>query len=331
LTYSSAQTNVSDFLDDWLKIKETKVRTATIEQYSRLVRKYLKPGLGDLKLKDLSAAQLQAFYNRLQREGVGRRTVSIINTVLHGSLKHAHRLGLVTQNWAALVEIPRPPKQEMKVWDEAQVSQFLSYAPDNTFYRLAFATGMRRGELIGLKWDDIDWQAETIMVRRQVFTPEGGGWRFQEPKTERGRRVIRLGPGLIAALRDHFNQEQPLARELAGDRWQENGLIFPSSVGTPRNGYEVSKTFKKLAQQAGLPAIRFHDIRHSAASIMLLHKSPPVRVAAILGQSVAILLDTYAHYIPDDQEAEAALMDGITSPVSISFEKNTLHANCTRN
>jgi integrase len=319
LTYSSAKITVGDFLDEWICIKQDKVRPATIEQYQRLVRIYLKPGLGYLKLKDLSAAGVQKFYSQLQNEGIGRRTVSIINTVLHGALKHAQRLGLVTQNWAALVEVPRPPRREMKVWDESQVNQFLSYAPDNAFYRLAFATGMRRGELIGLKWIDLDWVAETIIVRRQVAHPQGGGWRFQEPKTVKGRRVIRLGPGLIAALRDHFNHEQPLARELAGSRWQEHDLIFPTSIGTPRNGYEVSKTFKKLAQEAGLPAIRFHDIRHTAASIMLLHRSPPVRVAAILGQSVAVLLDTYAHYIPDDQEAEAALMDMITSPTAIEL------------
>jgi integrase len=237
---------------------------------------------------------------------------------LHGCLKHAHRLGLVAQNWAALVEAPRPVKQEMSVWSENQVNQFLTFltgASDQVFYRIAFATGMRRGELIGLLWEDLDWQTGALMVRRQVYNPAGGGWRFQEPKTARGKRTIRLGPGLVSALGVHYGGALPLARGFAGDRWQEHDLIFPSMVGTPRHGYEVSKKFGELVKSAGMPRIRFHDIRHTAASVMLLHGEPPVRVAAILGQSVAVLLDTYAHYIPDDQESASALMDAITTPV----------------
>jgi integrase len=318
LTYGSTQTRFDKFLDGWLETKSTGLRTATQEQYRRLTRLYIKPGLGPVIIKDLNAARIQAFIDGLKAE-TGLRTIELCYTVLHGCLKHAQRLGLVSQNWAELVEVPRPEKREMSVWDEGQVSLFLSTV-DDPLYRMAFATGMRRGELIGLQWRDLDWQSEAIQVRRQVITPEGGGWRFQEPKTARGRRAIRLGPGLLEALRRHFNQTLLLARAIAGDRWQESDLIFPSQVGTPRNGYEVSKAFHRLAEQAGLPAIRFHDIRHTAASIMLLHREPPVRVAAILGQSLAVLMDTYAHYIPDDQERAAALMDAITTPVKVDFE-----------
>jgi integrase len=330
LTYESARTTFGAILDDWLAIKATKLRAATMELYRREIRLYIKPQLGGLVVKDLNAARIQAFYSSLQLEGTGRRTIELVHTVLYGCLSHAHRLGLIAQNWAALVEPPRPEKREMAVWNESQVSQFLISAPDPAFYRLAFATGMRRGELIGLQWQDIDWQACTIKVRRQVFQGDGGGWKFQEPKTARGRRVIRLGVGLIQALRDHYNRTLPLAREIAGDRWQENDLVFPSSVGTPRNGYEVTKTFKRLAAEAGLPVIRFHDIRHTAASLMLSHGEPPVKVAGILGQSVAILLDTYAHYIPDDQAALAALMDEITSPVMVEFPQQIAHESRTK-
>ncbi len=240
-----------------------------------------------------------------------------MHTVLHGCLNHAHRLGLVAQNWADLVEVPRPAKKEMQIWNETQVSIFLAGVPDPVFWRLAFATGMRRGELLGLKWDDLDWQTGALMVRRQVFQPAGGGWHFQEPKTDRGRRTIRIGPGLIEALKTQFNQTIPMMRAFAGDRWEENDLIFPSTVGTPRNCYNVSKKFQDLVKASGLPRIRFHDIRHTAASLMLLHGEPPVRVAAILGQSLAVLLETYAHYIQDDQESASRLMDSITTPVLV--------------
>lgn len=271
-----------------------------------------------LVIKDLNAARIQAFYAHLQAKGTRKRTIEIVHTVIHGCLKHAQRLGLVSQIWAVLVEVTRPEKREMQILTESQVSQFLTYAPDQVFYKMAFSTGIRRGELIGLQWQDIDWHNESVMVRRQVFEPQGGGWKFQEPKTTRGRRKIRLGPGLIQALRSQFIQVLPLAREIAGENWQEHDLIFPNTIGKPRNGYEVSETFKRLTEQIGLLPIRFHE-QHTATSIMLLHGEPPVRVAGILGQSVAVLLDTCAHNIPDDQKRAAMLMDEITTPASIDL------------
>ncbi|MDR3577242.1 MAG: tyrosine-type recombinase/integrase [Anaerolineaceae bacterium] len=322
LTLEGTRTRFDQVLESWLAIKENNIRLATFEQYRRIIAKYLKPNLGKLTPKDITAANLQGFYTRLQNQGTGKRTIEVVHTVLHGVLKYAQRLGLVSQNWADLVEVPRPEKQEMQVWNESQVSQFLTTNPDS-LYRLAFATGMRRGELIALKWEDLDWQTGVIRVSRQVYEPEGGGYRFQEPKTERGRRSIRLGPGMLEALHKQYNQVIPLARAIAGDNWQELSLIFPSGRGTPRNGYEVSKEFKRLETRAGLQAIRFHDIRHTAASLMLAHGEPPVQVAAILGQSLAILLDTYAHFIPGGEERAALLMDQLTSPIMVDL--NTLH------
>lgn len=319
LTLAGARTAFSQVLDSWLAAKENKIRLATKEQYRRIVRLYLQPGLGQLAPMDITAARIQDFYNGLQAEGIGLRTIEVTHTVLHGCLAYAQRLGLVTVNRADLVEVPRPEAHEMTVWNESQVSQFLIGCRDPAFYRLAFATGMRRGELIALKWEDLDWQKGILSIRRQVYEPEGGGFRIQEPKTARGRRAVRLGPGVIKALRDQYQVGLPLARELAGDRWQENDLMFPSTIGTPRNGYEVSKRFKKEIERAGLPEIRLHDIRHTAASLMLMHGIPAVQVAAILGQSLAILLSTYAHFIPGGEEQASALMDQITTPVAIDL------------
>lgn len=321
LTYSSAKTTVEELLISWLSIKKSKSRPATEEQYRRLARLYIIPAMGKVKLQEMAAARIQAFYSDLEGRGTGARTIEVIHTVLHGFLKHAQRLGLVSMNWAALVEVPRPEKREMSVWDESQVSQFLVSIGSDLFYRLAFATGMRRGELIGLQWKDVDWQSGMIQIRRQVYGPEGGGFIFQAPKTERGRRAIRLGHGTIEALRVQYSVTIPQMKAIAGDAWQDHDLIFPSRAGTPCNGYSVSKAFKELVKLSGLPMIRFHDIRHTAASIMLLHGEPPVRVAAILGQSVQVLLSTYAHYIPDDQERASRLMDEITTPVMIGLQQ----------
>ena len=318
LKMEGMKTPFSAVLDDWLAVKETKRRLATIEQYRRMIAKYIRPAMGGMLMRDISAARIQAFYTRLLAEGTGKRTIEVVHTVLHGVLDYALRLGLVTQNWAELTEAPRPEKNEMRIWNESQVSQFMLSGPD-LIYRMALTTGMRRGELIGLKWEDLDWRSGVITVKRQVYQPEGGGWRFQEPKTYRGRRSVRLGKGMLSALRDYYNQVIPTLRAIAGDAWQENDLIFPSSRGTPRNGYEVSKRFHELQRIAGLPEIRLHDCRHTAASLMLAHGIPPVQVAQILGQSVAVLLDTYAHFIPGGEDRATDLMDGITTTTTIQL------------
>jgi len=320
LTYSSSKTTVDELLTIWLAMKKTKSRPATEEQYRRLTRLYISPHMGSMKLQEVSPTKIQRLYLDLENQNVGRRTIQLVHTILHGFLGHAARLGLVAQNWADLVEVPRPDKREMSVWDETQVSKFLMTVPDDPFYRLAFTTGMRRGELIGLQWKDLDWNTGMLHITRQVYEPEGGGFIFQEPKTEQGKRAIRLRSGLIEALRKQFSTTIPLMKAIAGDDWQENDLIFPSDKGTPRNGYNVSKNFDKAIKQAGLPDIRFHDIRHTVASYMLLHGEPPTRVAGILGHKVAVLLDTYAHYIQDDQEKVSKLMDDLTTVTAIEFD-----------
>jgi integrase len=322
LTYDSAKTTIDELFTTWLKLKATRTALSTQESYARIGRLYIRPGLGALKLGELTAAKVQAFYDDLQLKGIGKRTVEMVHIVLHGFLAHALRLGLVAVNWAELAEAPRPEAREMAVWDEAQVSQFLQFVNGDPFYRLAFSTGMRRGELIGLQWKDLDWRTSTIQVQRQVIEPEGGGWQFQKPKSERGRRAIRLGKGMIESLQNHYMVTIPQMRTIAGDRWKENDLIFPNTIGTPRKGYEVSKQFKELVILSGLPVIRFHDIRHTAASIMLAHGAEPVRVAAILGQSVQVLLSTYAHFLPFDQERTADLMDEITTPAMVDLSKS---------
>ena len=301
LTFESTRTTVDELMEGWLNNKRAKLRPATIESYCNMNRQYISPALGKLKLKDVSAARVQKFYSDLEKRGIGKRTIEMTHTILHGFLGHAHRLGLIAQNWAALVEVPRPGKSEMHVWDESQVSQFLQFVNADPLYRLAFSTGMRRGEIVGLQWKDIDWNSGMLHVRRQAYRPEGGGFIFQTPKTERGTRGIRLGRGMLEALRVHYNETIPLMQAIAGGSWQDYDLIFPTSRGTPKDGDTVLKEFQRLTERAGLPPIRFHDIR----------------------QSVQVLLTTYAHYIPDNQETAANLMDAITTPTSITFENSS--------
>ena len=318
LTYDATRTCLAEFLDSWLEVKKSRLRLASSLQYEGICRLYLKPYLGRLKLREVTPAKVQAFYDGLLAEGKGKRTIQIVHTTLRGALNHARRLGLIVSNPVDLVQAPRPEKREMSIWDEGEVNSFLAFMGGDVFYRVAFSTGMRQGELFGLKWEDLNWKTGMLQVRRQVYRLQGGGWRFQEPKTWRGKRSIRLGPGLLAALREHFTTTIPRLMAVAGDKWEDHDLIFPNTFGNPLDKWNETDRFQRLAQNAGLKRIRFHDIRHTCASLLLAHGEPPVRVAAMLGQSIAILLETYAHYIPDDSDSAALLMDEITTPTTLS-------------
>jgi len=322
LTYDSTRTTLGELLAGWLKQKKTRLRVATGEQYDWAAANYLAPGLGEVKLRDLTPARIQRFYDDLLARETGARTIQVVHAVLHGCLDHAARLGLTARNPADGLIVPKPVKTEMMVWTESQVSAFLIHVQgqrNEILYHLALATGMRRGELLGLKWGDVDWPGSTIRVQRQVFEPQGASFVFQEPKSERGRRSIELGIGLIERLREQSNRVA-LARQMARGRWQEYDLIFPSGVGTPQGAGSLHRDFKRLVLGSGLPALRFHDCRHIAASIMLSHGIPLVIVAGILGHSLAVLMDKYAHFIPNMQSEAARLMDGITSPVAVDID-----------
>ena len=274
-----------------------------------------------MKLRDLTPARVQQFYDQLTAEGRGARTVQIAHVVLHGCLKQAARLGLVARNPAAACLVPRSPVEEMKVWDEGQVNQFLFSIRGQAYealYHLALKTGMRRGELLGLEWGDVDWERATITVQRACFHPAGGGWVLQAPKTRRGIRSVKVGPGLLEQMRGQARQDDDL-RRMAKGNWEEHDLVFPSMAGTPLDGDSLSKQFRRLVARAGLPGMRLHDCRHTAASIMLSHGIPPVIVAGILGHSLAVLMARYAHFIPDTQDEAARLMDEITTPVAVDL------------
>jgi len=323
LTYDAAHTRLDEFLVNWLRQKKTRLRTATGEQYDWVANNYIRPGLGKQVLRDITPAVVQHFYDDLQAANTGARTVQVVHAVLHGCMDHAARLGLVARNPADGLIVPKPPKAEVVVWTESQVNQFLVSLQgqrNENLYHLALATGMRRGELLGLKWSDVDWIAGTISVRRQVFEPQGSSFVFQEPKSDRGRRSIQLGSGLVERLREQIRLVD-LARRMARDRWKEHDLIFPSTVGTPQGGGSLHRDFKRLVTGSGLPMLRFHDCRHTAASLMLMRGIPPMVVAGILGHSLAMLMDKYAHFIPNMQGEAARLMDEITSVIRLETNR----------
>jgi integrase len=185
---------------------------------------------------------------------------------------------------------------------------------------------MRQGELIGLKWADLDWEKMTLQVKRQVVRYYNGSFAFSKPKSRNGNRTVMLGKQVLEVLRAQQEKVWRM-RKGAGKNWQEFDLIFPTKVGTPIQGCNLRRAFRKLLKVSGLPKIRFHDLRHTAASLMLNYGIPMLVVSRRLGHAKAsITLDVYGHLVPGKQEEAAALMDELMTPISLEIAPK-LHPN----
>lgn len=324
LTFNSTQITIEQFLSEWLLTIESSIRYKTWEQYNQIVRDYLIPNLGNIKLRELEPNSIQQLYNRKLKEGLGQRTVKTIHAVLHNALNQAVSLSVIVKNPASVTKPPRVKSREMAFYDETQAQQLLITAQNTkdryfALYKLAITTEMRQGELLGIKWNDLNWNQKSLKVHRQLRRKPGGGFIFAPPKSQAGKRTIILGDSTIGILKEH---QEILYQEMlnAGDNWQENDLIFPNTLGTPTQPSKLIKVFKKLIDEAGLPEIRFHDLRHTAASLMLNNNVPVIVVSRRLGHSQPnITLDVYGHLIPAMQYQVAELMDQITTPIEVKI------------
>jgi integrase len=273
-----------------------------------LIRRYLQPGLGGIALRDLRPEQLQHFYNGCRAQGRSARTVRYCHTLLHGALAQAMKNGLVARNVATLVEPPRKDRNEMRTLTLEQLTAHLLpvLAEDRlgAAILLAFTTGLRRGELLALRWQDIDLTAGVLHVRQTVsrvrnHTPTVGEARtrldIQEPKTASSNRAVPIPAGCLAALKRH-KAKQAEERLLLGQRLQDTALVFCRSDGRPCDPSEFTRHFQRMLKRVGLPPIRLHDARHTFATLMLELGESPKTVQTMLGHSsVAITLDIYSH------------------------------------
>ena len=327
MTFASTTVTLDEYLQGWLiNIKASKSKNTWLS-YEQLIRNHLIPLLGKVKLKDLSPDKIQSFYNHLMATNVGTYTIIKIHIKLHSALEQSVKVGLSTRNATNGAMPPKPPTKEMDILEESQVSQMLVASRGgrlDSLLQLTVATGMRQMELLGLKWTDLDWIKKTLRVERQLERSTVYKVHFVQPKTNHGRRTLALGDQTMAALRrqyDHQNEE----RTVAGNRWIENGLIFTTKVGTPINSRNLLRDFKLLLQKAGLPSIRFHDLRHTAASLMLNHSIPVIVVSRRLGHAKpSITLDVYGHLFPSFQAEAAQQIDDFITPVEL-HTLNQLH------
>lgn len=304
---------VAQYVASWLEAIRPTVRPSTWKRYRDLMTLHALPTLGKSPLARLSAQQVQALYSVKLEEGLSPTTVHHLHAVLHKALARAERLGLVPRNVCTLVDAPRMAERELRVLDRDQVRQLLDVALGDrleALYVLAVTTGMRQGELLALRWRDVDLAQNTLQVRATLQYTRERGYFLGAPKTKQSQRRIKLGALAVSALQQHRARQLTERLEL-GEAWEDHDLVFPNAVGKPMDGMNLLHYhFLPLLKRAGLPRIRFHDLRHTAATLMLAQGINPKIVSERLGHaSISITLDLYSHVLPDMQDQAAAAID----------------------
>jgi integrase len=313
IVYDDENVSVGEYLDSWLQGSVYgSVRQSTYDRDTNLVNNHIKPSLGGLKLKKLNSARIQSFYRDRLDTGLSASTVHKMHDILRRGLAQAVTWHLVSRNVADVVKPPRPLPKEMVALSADETRRLFEAAKGDrleTLYILAVHTGMRQGEMLALRWQDVDMENAVVSVKR-TLTRIGGKIAFGEPKTKKSRRSIRLTPQAVEALRLHL-ERQLRDIEILGDRYQDQGLIFTTDTGAPINPSNLrQRSFKPLLKRAGLPHMRFHDLRHTCATLLLSRGVHPKFVQELLGHAtIAITLDTYSHVLPSMGDATAKAME----------------------
>jgi len=282
------------FLTDSLKFK---LKENSYEGYSDIVRLHIKPTIGNIKLTDLRPYHLQDLYKLKKEAGLSNRTVQYIHAVIHRGLEQAYKWGLVVRNVSDLAEAPRPEKRQPTIFTVEQCKIFLDGLKGDRLYPLyamAIGCGLRLGELLALEWEDINFQHHTVSVNKTLHHVRGKNY-LGEPKSEAARRLVSVPDFVMESL-------QP----------QLQGLVFATGNGTHFSHRNIGRHFNKTIERLGLPKIRFHDLRHTYASLMLMMNVHPKTVQEALGHSsVSLTLNTYSHIIPSMQKDAADKMNDL--------------------
>jgi integrase len=305
---SSRQT-LAEYLDYWLEhVHKPAIEPNTYTSDRSALKRRIIPGLGHIQMQKLTVRHIQMFYSDLlTKEKLAPSSVCFSHRVLHVALEHAVHEGLVARNVCEDVKLPRQKKREQQVLSLEQASEFWTAVENNqmkTIVMLAVTTTLRRGEVLALHWQDIDLKARLLHVRRGLIRIKGQGLIEKEPKTEHSQRKITLPIFVAGALEKHRTNQQE-ARQAAGDTWQEHDLVFCKKNGVHISMSMLNRHFAALLKTIGLPHMRFHDLRHSAVTILLMMGVPPHVVQEIAGHSdVHTTLSVYAKVLPG-QQAEA--------------------------
>lgn len=309
-----------EFLERWMAdYVWPNLAPRTAEGYESIVRQHLITKLGNITLTQLKPEHLQKYYSEMLRSGrcndscgLSAQTVRHHHTALHKALQTAVEWGLLSRNVADAVKPPHADHLEMQTWGENDITRFLDAAKDTSYFALfytALFTGMRRSELLALRWQDIDFILSQVDVSRSLHQLRDGTFVFRSPKTAKGRRTVALPPSAILVLKKHHEQQE-LERTMLGVSLKDDDLVFSHSDGKPIRPNTITRAWTILAARIGLKVIRLHDARHTHASLMLKQGIHPKIVQERLGHStIAITLDTYSHVSPGLQEAAAKRFD----------------------
>jgi len=293
-------TTVAKHLDQYLEAAQHNLKPRTVKRYRETIEKHLKPAFGNKKLHKLDAIDIQDFYVKKLSEGKSPLTVQSMHVVLSSSLKRAVRWKLIEHNVCKDVDVPKTEREEVVPFTHDEVNALLSAACEGrlrALWMLALTTGMREGELIGLRRGDADLTAGTLRISRTVYNGVEG-----TPKSKRSRRTIKVPRIALGALKQHIKSEA-----YADDDW-----LFPNSVGNPIWCYSfITHYWKPLVKRAGIQYRNFHTCRHYVASSLLGKGLPITVVATYLGHDVRTLLKVYAHFMPDQKDMVSAAMDSV--------------------
>jgi len=313
---------VGEFLATGLEGARTRVRLSTWTRYEIFVRKDILPELGRIRLAQLTPAHVKQLEGKLIAAGKSPTSVRHMQALLWKAFDEATKWGVVARNIVALVEPPDAAPFEAHALTDEQVRALLDAAAVDrleALYVVAVTTGMREGELFGLRWRDVDLENQMLQVR-QTVSWAGGKATFGQPKTKRSRRRVELTALAIAALKEH-RRRQNAERLASAGGWEDLDLVFANEVGRPLQPTNLTaRSYRPLLRRAGLPQIRFHDLRHTAATTLLGHSVPTKIVSEMLGHSsTAITDDIYSHVTPTMTRVAASVMDAAIGGARVSM------------
>ena len=316
---------VAEFIERWQRdFAKTHVSGKTYERYAELLRNHVTPLIGRLQLQKLRALDVNELYATLikGREGwrpLAPRTVGHVHRVLHRALGHAQKWSLVAQNVAALVSPPRVAFQEVEILPPDQAQALLQSLRGRALFpivMLALATGMRRGELLALRWHNVDLDAAVLRVEQSLEQTKAG-LVFKAPKTKHGRRSITLPPSAVAMLREHRRAQQEQRLKLGIGKAPRDALVFSTYDDQPRSPNALTKQFSLAVQMAKVPPVTLHSLRHTHASQLIASGHDVLAISRRLGHgSAMITLNVYGHLFPNRDDQAASAIEAMFNKIS---------------
>lgn len=315
LPLPSDRQTLENFLTKWLEdsAKPT-LRPYTYLSYAGMIGKHIVPELGRISVAKLSPQQIQGFLNSKKESGLSARTVQYLHAILRSALAQAELWGLVPRNVARLVTPPRVTKADVQPLTPAEVKQLLAAIENDrlsALFTVAIALGLRQGEALGLTWDSVDLEAGTLQIRT-TLQRINGATKLAEPKTVKSRRNIRIPNICVESLRRH-RASQNEERNLNGPAWRNDwNLVFTQADGSPLSRHAVNRRYHHILKDAGIPKHRFHDLRHTCATLLLAQGVPLKVVQELLGHTLfSTTADIYSHILPVLMDDAADKMNSV--------------------